>query len=65
MAQHNTEELVRAIAADLHAPTETVSKMFSDVWSEFSDGATITDYLPLLVARRVRENLRSNPPNRH
>lgn len=65
MAEHNAEELVRTIASDLHMPSETVSKMFSDVWAEFSDGATITDYLPLLVARRVRENLRSSPPRRH
>ncbi|CAN0622880.1 conserved protein of unknown function [Burkholderia multivorans] len=65
VAQHNTEELVRAIAEDLHMSSETVSKMFSDVWTEFSDGATITDYLPLLVARRVRETLRASPSDRH
>jgi hypothetical protein len=65
MAQPNTEDLIRAIAEDLHTPTETVSRMFSEVWTEFSDGATVMDYLPLLVARRVRENLRANRQDRH
>ena len=61
MAQPNTEDVVKAIAADTNTPTETVSKMFSDTWAEYSDGARIMDYMTVLVARRVRENLRSVP----
>jgi hypothetical protein len=61
MAQPNAEDVVNAIASDTNTPTETVSKMYADTWAAYSDGAQIMDYLPVLVARRVRENLRSTP----
>jgi hypothetical protein len=61
IAQPNAEDVVNAIASDTNTPTETVSKMYADTWAEYSDGARIMDYMPVLVARRVRENLRSMP----
>jgi len=65
MAQFNAEDVVNAIAADTNTPAETVSKMYAETWAEYSDGARILDYLTVLVARRVRENLRSAQQNMH
>lgn len=62
MAQlKNVDDLVKAIADDTDTPPEVVSQLYAQTWDEFSDGARITDYLPVLVTKRVRENLR----NRH
>jgi hypothetical protein len=58
MTQPNVDDLVESIANDTGAPPETVSKMVSQTWQAFSDGARITDYLAVLVTKRVRENLR-------
>lgn len=65
MAEPNFEDVVKAIATDTNTPTETVSKMYADTWAEYSDGARILDYLTVLVTKRVRENLRSVPQDRH
>jgi hypothetical protein len=61
MAQPNTEEVVNAITADTKVAAETVSKMYADTWAEYSKDARIMDYMTVLVARRVRENLRRMP----
>lgn len=50
-------EIVRMIAVDTNTPEETVSRMFAETWAEYSEGARIVDYLSVLVARRVRDNL--------
>lgn len=66
MTQPNVDDLVQAIASDTGAPRETVSAMVSQTWQAFSDGAHITDYLAVLVTKRVREDLRSQRnPNPH
>jgi hypothetical protein len=65
MAQLNFDDVVKAIASDTNTPTETVSKLYAETWAEYSDGARILDYLTLLVARRVRENLRGLPQDKH
>jgi hypothetical protein len=62
MAQPNVEEVVQAIAQETSTPAETVSEMYAATWAAYNDGAVVRDYLPLLVAKRVRENLR-NPAN--
>jgi hypothetical protein len=59
MAQPHLEGVAKAIASETNRPAELVSKMCEDTWAEYSDGARIMDYLPLLVAKRVRENLRN------
>ncbi len=58
MAPSPLEHVVKAIAEETNTPTETVSKMYADVWAQYNDGARIRDFMPLLVAKRVRENLR-------
>ena len=58
MATPNIDsEIVRTIAIDTGTPEETVSRMFAETWAEYSEGARIMDYLSVLVARRVRDNL--------
>jgi hypothetical protein len=52
------DDVVRGIAADTNVPLETVSRMYEETWAEFSEGARFTDYLTVLVSRRVRDNLR-------
>ncbi|MGF7000567.1 DUF3562 domain-containing protein [Paraburkholderia sp. GAS32] len=65
MAHPNVEDVVKSIASDTNTSTETVSKMYADTWAEYSDGARILDYLTVLVSKRVRENLRGAPQDRH
>ncbi|MGF6800875.1 hypothetical protein OKW48_004307 [Paraburkholderia youngii] len=58
MATPNIDSaIVKMIAADTDTPAETVSRMFAETWAEYSEGAKIMDYLSVLVARRVRDNL--------
>lgn len=54
----STEDVIKAIAADTQTSTETVSRMYEETWAEYSEGARITDYMPVLVAKRVRDALR-------
>jgi hypothetical protein len=65
MTQPNFEEVVNAIASETNTPAETVSKMYAETWAEYSEGARILDYMTVLVARRVRENLRGVSKDRH
>jgi len=52
------DEMVRKIAAATDTPVETVSRLYEETFAELSEGARVTDYLPVLVAHHVRENLR-------
>ncbi|SAK65339.1 hypothetical protein AWB81_02551 [Caballeronia arationis] len=60
MAHPNIEEVVRAIAEDTQASLETVSKLYSDVLAQFEEDARIHDFIPLFVAKRVREQLKGD-----
>jgi hypothetical protein len=56
--QPNVDEVVQAIAAETNTPTETVSKIYADTLADYKADARIMDYMPLLVAKKVRETLR-------
>ncbi len=58
MVTPNVEDVIRQIATATNIPVETVSRMYEETWTEYSEGARITDYLTVLVARRVKDNLR-------
>ena len=58
MVKRNVEDVIKQIATATNTPEETVLRMYQETWTEFSEGAQITDYLTVLVARRVRDNLR-------
>jgi hypothetical protein len=65
MSQSNIDTDIKIIASDTNTPPETVSKMYRDTWSRFSEGALVTDYMEILVAKRVRANLQPLPGHRH
>lgn len=56
--QPNVDEVVRTIAAETNTPTETVSKIYADTLADFKTDARVFDYVPLLVAKKVRDTLR-------
>jgi hypothetical protein len=58
MAQSNIDSDIKLIAADTDTPPETVSKMYKDTWAQFSEGAHVTDYIGIIVAKHVRAILR-------
>jgi hypothetical protein len=60
MTGTNWEDFVKSIADEMDTPEETVHKIYRETWSEFSNDARITDYLPVLVSKRVREKLRGH-----
>ncbi|AJK46375.1 DUF3562 domain-containing protein [Burkholderia plantarii] len=56
--QINIDEIVQSIASDTHTPKETVSALYEKTLAEYRDGARILDYIALLAAKRVRDDLR-------
>jgi hypothetical protein len=59
MRSPKAEEVVKEIAADTRTPEDVVEKMYDEIWQAYSKDARITDYMQLLVAKRVRDSLRS------
>jgi hypothetical protein len=58
--QPNVDEVVQAIAAETNTPTETVSKIYADTLADYRTDARVFDYMPLLVAKKVRDTLRDS-----
>jgi hypothetical protein len=63
--QTNVDEVVNAIAAETNTPAETVSKMYADTLADFKTDARVFDYVPLLVAKKVRDTLRHSGNRKH
>jgi hypothetical protein len=59
MTQPHIEGVAKAIASETNTSADVVAKLCEDAWAECSQGARIMDYVPLLVAKRVREDLRN------
>lgn len=59
MRQPKSDEVVKEIAADTSTPAEVVEKMYDEVWEAYSKDARVTEYMQVLVAKRVREDLRN------
>ncbi|PRE88816.1 DUF3562 domain-containing protein [Burkholderia gladioli] len=57
-AQINVEEIVESIASETRMPKETVSELYEKTLAEYRDGARILDYVAVLAAKRVRDDLR-------
>ncbi len=57
-AQINVEEIIEAIATETHTPREIVSDLYRKTLAEYREGARILDYLAVLAAKRVRDDLR-------
>lgn len=54
----NVDEVVQAIATETNTPKETVSKIYADTLADYKTDARVFDYMPLLVAKKVRDTLR-------
>ncbi|HEX7910976.1 MAG TPA: DUF3562 domain-containing protein [Paraburkholderia sp.] len=61
----NVDELVRSIAEETNTPAETVSKMYADTLASYRNDARVFDYVPLFAAKKVRDQLRHHPDNKH
>jgi hypothetical protein len=59
--QPNVDEVVQSIAAETNTPAETVSRLYADTLATYRNDARIFDYVPLFVARKVRETLLQSP----
>lgn len=57
----DTDEVVKAIAAETNTPPETVSKLYSETLADYKANGRIFDYAPILAAKKVREALRHTP----
>ncbi|CAG2133711.1 DUF3562 domain-containing protein [Cupriavidus numazuensis] len=54
------QELIRKIAEECHAPETLVADMYEHTMEDLSAQARIRDYLPLMVARRVRREIKDS-----
>jgi hypothetical protein len=57
----DSDEVVKAIAAETNTPAETVSKLYADTVAHYRANGRIFDYISLLAAKKVRETLRHPP----
>lgn len=57
MPQADATQIVHSIAAETDTPEETVARLYADTFDSYRAEARIQDYLPLFVARKVREEL--------
>ncbi|MFP6562080.1 DUF3562 domain-containing protein [Paraburkholderia sp. B3] len=51
--------IVQELASSTNQPEQLVSRMYAEALADFRHDARIMDYVPLLAARRVRENLKN------
>ncbi|WP_414449485.1 DUF3562 domain-containing protein [Burkholderia sp. 22PA0099] len=54
----NVAEIVESIAIETRTPKETVSALYEKTLAEYREGARILDYVALLAAKRVKNDLR-------
>ncbi len=54
------QELIRKIAEECHAPEAMVTDLYEHTMEDLSAQARIRDYLPLMVARRVRQEIKNS-----
>jgi hypothetical protein len=64
MKKNDQSAIVREIALATNHPEEFVSKMYAGVTDNMKHDARIMDFIPLLAAKRVRENLRTHASDR-
>lgn len=59
MKKVEVAEIVREIAQDTNQPETLVSDLYTAVVADMNRDALFMDFIPLLAARRVRENLKA------
>jgi len=58
MQTNSSETIVHEIAESTDNDEELVSKMYADALEEYGRDARVFDYVPLIAAKRVRQNLK-------
>ncbi len=58
MRTDTKQELIRSIAEECHASEAMVADLYEHTMEDLSAQARIRDYLPLIVARRVRKEIK-------
>lgn len=46
---------IQSIADDVHRPVQEIARLYEDVLEYMIDQARVTDFLPVLVSKKVRE----------
>lgn len=49
---------IDAIARELNRPVEEIADLYAQLYADLKSRAQVTDYLPVLVARKVRAQVR-------
>jgi hypothetical protein len=65
MTPTDASEVVQTIASETNTSSETVSRLYADTWAEFSQDASIHDFVPLFVAKRVRAAIKAGQKQPH
>lgn len=55
---------IEAIARDLQRPMAEIAKLYTELYESLKARAQVSDYLPVLVARKVRERYRRRSTDR-
>jgi len=60
MKTDTKQALIHQIAEELHASEAAVADMFEHTLEDLSAQARIRDYLPLMVAKRVKQEIKNS-----
>jgi hypothetical protein len=60
MKTQTPAELIAKISERTHVPVHDVERVYASTWNELQADARITDYLPVIVARKVAERFRGS-----
>lgn len=52
---------IEAIARDLQRPATEIAQLYADLYARLKAQARVSDFLPVLVARKVRDRYRRRP----
>lgn len=58
MKTQTPAELIAKISERTHVSIPEVERAYASTWNELQSDARITDYLPVIVAKKVAEDLR-------
>jgi uncharacterized protein (DUF2126 family) len=45
---------MRSVADEIGRPVDEIENLYEDVLKQLSAGATVTDYLPVLVSKKIK-----------
>ena len=57
LEKNKHDSAIQKLTQELDVPAEEVRQLYEEVLGVYKEGATITDFLPILVSRSVKESL--------